>query len=166
MGADGGWEVDEVSNLDRVLLKTYGGETKEGKGGRKGTGSDSFGAGKHGAKSKVRVANPLASKAETRIPESISSTASTESEGAGEQKRIRETQAFERVRGIKRKRELEDIGAREKANDRDPRTGAWAPKPRRQDPIWIRKSLKCFPLYVRDFTGASLEIARLISRTR
>lgn len=163
-GADGSWKVDEVSDLDRVLQKAYGDEDK---GRREGMGVDpnSLDRGRRGTKSKAQAAKALSSRAAGRVPEPTPSTASTELD-AGERRRIQEAEEFERVRGIKRKRELDDIGARERANDRDPRTGAWAPKPRCQDPIWIRKPLKCFPLYVRDFAGVSLDIARLISRTR
>jgi len=170
MGAGGGWEIDEVSDLDRVLHNTHGGEVKEGKEKSVGVGvgSNPLGTSRSRAKSKARVAKTAASRGTARVLASASSTASTEPEDVDDRRQIQEAQAqeFELVRGIKRKRELDDIGARERANDRDPRTGAWAPKPRNQDPIWIRKPLKCFPLHVRDFAGASLEIARLISRTR
>lgn len=169
MGAHGGWEIDEVSDLDRVLQNTHGCEIKENKEKSEGTGVGSrLGTSRRRAQSKARAAKTAASRGTARVLAPASSTASTEPEDVDERSQIQEVQAqeFELVRGIKRKRELDDIGARERTNDRDPRTGAWAPKPRNQDPIWIRRPLKCFPLYVRDFAGASLEIARLISRTR
>lgn len=151
MKGDGAWDIDEVSRaLERAKARQKDERDRKGKGKVK---AEARPESTPAPPNPVSVSEPPALAPVNPAPQVLP--------------KIRYTPAeFHRIEGLKRKRELDDIGQREKRNDRDAQ-GRWAPKPMTRDPPWFPKPLKCFPINMRDFIATGRELAsKLVSRTR
>lgn len=152
MKGDGAWDIDEVSRaLERAKARQKEERERKGKGKAKTEPRSESTPAPHNPTS-ASVSEPLAPTPINPAPQALP--------------KIRYTPAeFNRIEGLKRKRELDDIGQREKRHDRDAQ-GRWAPKPMTRDPPWFPKPLKCFPISVKDFIATGRELAsKLVSRT-
>lgn len=156
MNGVGAWDIDEVSRaLERAKARKKEKGERKGKGKAKAPPEPELEVAPPHAPSRPSLSKPVSAPIPTTVnpaPQPLPKVRYTPSE-------------FRRVENLKRKRELDDIGQREKRNDRDAQ-GRWAPKPMLRDPPWFPKPMKCFPISMKDFLGRGRELAsRLVSRT-
>lgn len=157
MNGTGAWDIDEVSRaLERAKARKKEKRERKGKGKAKAKAE----APEPGVAPSPAPSDPV-SPAPIPVPVPVPVNPPPQA-----LPKIRYTPAeFRHVENLKRKRELDDIGQREKRNDRDAQ-GRWAPKPMLRDPPWFPKPMKCFPISMKDFLGRGRELAsRLVSRT-
>lgn len=158
MGADNSWKIDEVSKRSERLLQKQGKIPKDTDPVFLSPFSSVSPSVSSSPSPPPSIPIPAPRRTSPRVAVTRSSRQTPEI--------IYTKQQLESIRSSKRQRQIEDEIKRDMKRDRAD-DGAWQPKVRMHESSpYVRKPVKCFPLTVMDFTGASHSIARLVSRTR